>query len=452
MIGIGGVGMSGLAAVMAAKGYHVRGSDLKLSPTTDRLESMGVRVFQGHDASNVGDAELIVASAAVPPDNPELAAARDLGLPIISRAQLLGMLMEGTLGVAVAGTHGKTTTTSMLAGVVVAGGLDPTILIGGDFERLQGNARLGKGEVFLTEACEAFNSFLELRPTIAVITNVEADHLEFHGSLEGVVATFKQFLSQVSSSGCAILCTDSQHVRELLPSVQCRTITYGFCADAHLRAVDADLSTPRPSFRVVNGGADCGRLALRVPGKHNIQNALAALAVGQELGLSFDVMFSALADFKGAERRFDVLGDVSGITVVDDYAHHPTEVRATLEAARAFGRRIIVVFQPHQYSRTVTFMNDFAESLSLADTVVLTEIYAAREKPRSDVSASMVGDIIRSRHRGKEVIFIPERTEIAASLLPRLAAGDMVIVMGAGDIRAAGEDLLSLLGARAKES
>ena len=444
--------MSGLAAVMAAKGYRVRGSDLRLSPTTERLESMGVKVFQGHDAANVGDAEVVVASAAVPPENPELAAAREKGLQVLSRAELLGLLMDGTLGVAVAGTHGKTTTTSMLAGVLVAGGLDPTILIGGDFERLRGNARLGKGEVFLTEACEAFNSFLALRPTIAVVTNVEADHLEFHGSLEGVVATFKQFLSQVLPSGCAVLCADCQHVRELLPSVQRRMITYGFSADADLRAVDADLSTPHPSFGVVHDGADCGRLTLRIPGRHNIQNALAALAVGYELGVGFDVMFEALEDFKGAERRFDVLGEVSGIAVVDDYGHHPTEVRATLEAARAFGRRVVVVFQPHQYSRTLAFKNDFAESLSLADVVVLTEIYAAREKPMADFSASMVGDIIRTRHPDKPVVFIPDKKEVAASLIPMLHSGDMVIVMGAGDIRTAGESLVVMLREQAKES
>ena len=249
MIGIGGVGMSGLAAVLAEKGCRVSGSDLKLSPTTDRLRSLGVEVVQGHDAANVGDADVVVASAAVPPDNPELVIAREKGLPILSRAQLLGMMMEGTLGVAVAGTHGKTTTTSMLADVLVAGGLDPTILIGGDLERLQGNARLGKGEVFLTEACEAFSSFLELRPTIAIVTNVEADHLEFYGSLEGVIAAFKQFLSQIQPEGCAIVCIDSPHVRELLPSVERRTITYGFSPDANLRAVDADLSSPTPSFR-----------------------------------------------------------------------------------------------------------------------------------------------------------------------------------------------------------
>jgi UDP-N-acetylmuramate--alanine ligase len=413
---------------------------------TERLKSLGVTVYQGHDAANVSDAELVVASAAVPMDNPELAIAREQGLRVLTRAQLLGMLMEGTRGIAVAGTHGKTTTTSMLAGVLVAGGLDPTILIGGDFERLQGNARLGQGEIFLTEACEAFNSFLELHPTIAVVTNVEADHLEFHGSIEGVIATFRQFLAQIVPEGCAVLCIDSPHVREMMPSIDRRMISYGFSADANLRAEDADLSSPEPSFRVVHDGVDCGCVTLRIPGKHNVQNALAALAVGFELGVGFETMFSALADFRGAERRFDVLGTGRGITVVDDYAHHPTEVRATLEAARAFNRRVVAVFQPHQYSRTVAFMDDFAESLSLADVVVLTEIFAAREQPMPDVSASMVGDVIRSRHPEKPVFFIPDKTKVAESLLPELTDGDLVIVMGAGDIRMAGERLVSLLG------
>lgn len=448
MIGVGGVGMSALAAIMAEQGCQVSGSDLRRSQVTDRLESMGVRVFRGHDALNVGDAELVVASAAVPAENPELVVAREKGLRVITRAQLLGMLMDGTLGVAVAGTHGKTTTTSMLAGLLVAGGLDPTILIGGDFERLQGNARLGKGEVFLTEACEAFNSFLELHPTIAVVTNVEADHLEFHGSIERVVATFRQFLSQIVPSGCAVLCIDSPHVRELIPSVQRRIITYGFSLDANLCADDVDLSSPHPSFRIMHGGADCGRLTLQVPGRHNVENSLAALAVGHELGIDFGTMFSALSEFRGAERRFEVLGTRRGITVVDDYAHHPTEVRATLESARAFNRRVVAVFQPHQYSRTVAFMNDFAESLSLADVVVLTEIYAAREQPMADVSASQIGDIIRSRHPGKPVIFIQDKVKVAESLLPELRDGDLVIVMGAGDIRMAGEGLVSLLGVK----
>lgn len=438
--------MSGLAAVLAERGCKVSGSDLKLSATTERLESLGVEVFQGHSAANVGDAELVVASAAVPPENPELAIARERGLPILGRAQLLGMMMEGTLGVAVAGTHGKTTTTSMLADVLVAGGLDPTILIGGDLERLHGNARLGKGRVFLTEACEAFSSFLELHPTVSIVTNIEADHLEFYGSLEGVIAAFKQFLSQTQPEGCAILCLDDANVRDLLPSVQGRTTTYGFSADVDLRAVDADLASPQPSFRMTHKGVDCGALTLRVPGEHNVRNALAALAAGHELGLSFDVMITALSDFRGAERRFDVLGEECGIIVVDDYAHHPTEIRATLEAARAFKRRVVAVYQPHQYSRTVSFMDEFAETLSLADVVVLTEIFAAREEPTPGVSSSMIGDIIRSRHPEKQVIFIADKDAVARAILPELRPGDLVIVMGAGDIRVAGETLLALLG------
>lgn len=448
MIGIGGVSMSGLAAVLAERGARVSGSDLRKSPVTDRLEDRGVRIFEGHDAANLGNAEVIVATAAIPPENPELLVAREKGLPVIGRAELLGMLMEGTRGIAVAGTHGKTTTTSMVADVLIAGGVDPTVLVGGDFDRLGGNARVGGSDIFLTEACEAFSSFLQLRPTVAVVTNIEADHLEFYGSLDGVMAAFRQFLSQVEPAGCSVLCIDDPGVRELLPSLGGRLITYGLSPQAFLRADDADWKSPRPSCSVVRDGRNVGRLALNTPGRHNIQNALAALAVGHELGIPFDTMLDALAEFSGAERRFEVLAEVAGITVVDDYAHHPTEVRATMEAARTFGRRVVAVFQPHQYTRTQAFVEEFAESLSLADSIVLTEIYLAREKPIPGVSSSLIADSIERRHPGKEVTFVPEKADVAESLLPNLREGDLVIVMGAGDIRPVGEAIVSLLAER----
>lgn len=446
MIGIGGAGMSGLAAVMAEMGRRVSGSDLQATPVTARLESLGVKVFRGHNAANVSGADLVVASAAVPADNPELRAAREMGLPILGRAEMLGRLMSGTLGVAVSGTHGKTTTTSMLADVLEAGGLDPTVIIGGDLDRLNGNARLGKGKVFLTEACEAFNSFLELRSTIAVVTNIEADHLDFHGSLEGVIHSFERFLSQIEPNGCAVLCVDCPNVRAVMPSITRRIVSYGLSPDAELRAADTDIESQHASFRILHRARDCGRFTLKVPGRHNVLNALAAAAVGRELGLDFHIIRKALAEFHGAGRRFEVLGTAAGVTVVDDYAHHPTEIRATLAAARGWGGRVVAVFQPHLFSRTRTFLNEFAESLSAADLILLTEIYPAREKPIAGVSASLIVDAIKVRFPGKDVVFVSEKDRVAETLRPSLQPGDVVVVMGAGDIRAAAEMLLSMLG------
>lgn len=446
MVGVGGAGMSGLAALMAGMGCRVSGSDLKATPVTARLECLGIKVFHGHDAANTSGAELIVASAAVPGDNPELAVARDRGLPIFSRARMLGELMAGTVGVAVAGTHGKTTTTSMLADVLEAGGLDPTVLVGGDLERLNGNARLGKGKVFLAEACEAFNSFLELHPTIAVVTNLEADHLDFHGSLEGVVGSFREFLSQIEPDGCAVVCVDCANARAAAHSVGRRAVTYGLSPDAEFCAVDARVDSRNPSFRLLCRGRDCGEYTLRVPGCHNVRNALAALAVGRELGLGFDVIRDALAQFKGTSRRFEILGTTAGIVLVDDYAHHPTEIRATLAAARAWGLRVVAVFQPHLFSRTRAFLKEFAASLSSADLIVLTEIYPARERPIPGISASLIVDAIKAKLPGKDVVFVPEKDNVPDVLLPSLQPGDVVVVMGAGDIRMAAERLLLMLG------
>jgi UDP-N-acetylmuramate--alanine ligase len=444
MVGVGGAGMSGLATVMSQMGYRVSGSDRQPGTAGAKLEAVGVTVYAGHDAVNVGEADLLVASAAIPTENPELAAAREKGIPILSRAEMLGRLMEGKFGIAVAGTHGKTTTTSMLAVVLEAAGLDPTILIGGDLDLLNGNARLGKSKLLLTEACEAFNSFLELTPTIAVVTNIESDHLDYHGSLEGVMASFKQFLSRVVEGGCAVVGADCPNVRQVIPAAGCRVITYGSSKEFDCHVYELGVEKPEPSFRVVYFGQDLGEFALQTPGLHNVQNALAALSVAMELGVSSGVIREALREFRGAGRRFETLGTAAGITVVDDYAHHPTEIQATLAAARTYGRRIVAVFQPHLYSRTQQMAREFAESLREADAVILTEIYPAREAPIPGVSAEMIVEGINANGSHKAV-FVREKEAVADRLMPYLKPGDMVVVMGAGDIRSAAEELLTRL-------
>lgn len=441
MIGIGGAGVSGLAVVMAQMGYKVSGSDLRPDSVAEKLGELGVAVYTGHDAGYVSGADLVVASAAVPEENPELIAAGKAGIPILSRAQMLGRLMEGHFGIAVAGTHGKTTTTSMLAVLLESAGRDPTVLIGGDLDKLNGNAKLGRGNLLLTEACEAFNSFHDLRPRIAVVTNIEADHLDWHGSLEGVIDSFRQFLSQIEQGGCAIMCTDCRNVREVIPSITQRVITYGINEDADFRAFNVEADAPEPFFRVMHQGRDLGRLSLRVAGLHNIRNALAAIAVGCELNIDLEVIRSSIAEFHGACRRFEVLGTAKGITVIDDYAHHPTEIRATLAAARTWKRRVIAIFQPHLYSRTKLLADGFADSLKEADMVMLTEIYPAREKPIPGVSADIISDLINKKSPGK-ARYIADKKCLADELVPLLLPGDMVVVMGAGDIRASAEELL----------
>ena len=444
MMGIGGVGMSGLAVVMAGMGYSVSGCDLRPDEVVERLAALGVKVYAGHDAAHVSGAEMVVASAAVPETNPELVAARERGIPVLSRAQMLGRLMSGRCGIAVSGTHGKTTTTSMIALLLESAGLDPTILIGGDLDLLRGNAKLGQSDLFVTEACEAYNSFLELAPRMAIVTNIEHDHHDCYGSLEDVMSSFRQFLSQIEEGGCAIVCIDCPTVREVIPSIRQRVITYGLSEDAEVRAYGADTDVPDPSFRAICAGQDLGRFELHVPGVHNVLNALAAIAVGCRLDVAPDTMRAALLDFGGVDRRFEVLGTAGGITIVDDYAHHPTEIRATLEAARTWRRRVIAVFQPHLYSRTEHLARGFAESLRAADEVVLTEIYAAREKPRPGVSAKMIADMINAIDPDK-ARFVAEKEALPDALLPVLKPDDLVVFMGAGDIRTSAEGLLGRL-------
>jgi UDP-N-acetylmuramate--alanine ligase len=388
---------------------------------------------------------MVVFSAAVPADNPELVAAREQGIPIISRAEMLGRLMAPYQHrVAVTGTHGKTTTTSMVSMVLAEAGLDPTVLVGGDLDVLGGNARVGSETLFVAEACEAFDSFLSLRPSIAVITNIDADHLDFHGTMEKIIDSFEQFVRQVDEGGCVVACMDDENTRRVLEGSDRRVIGYAVNGEAaDLRAVDIFVNGPQASYELVRHGEKLGRVTLGVPGIQNIADSLAAAAVGFEMGASFDQIRHGLARFKGTARRFEMLGIIGDIMVVDDYAHHPREIKVTLAAARAgwSDRRIVAVFQPHLYSRTQFFAQEFADALAAADLVIMTEIYAAREKPIEGVTAEWVAELIH----GTKVQYIFEKSDVVKFLLPELRPGDMVITLGAGDIRTVGEDLVAAL-------
>ena len=451
-VGIGGVGMSGMARVLARQGVAVTGSDLRDSPTLESLRrDSGIRAEAGHEAHHLNGATLVVASAAVKKTNPEVVAARAKGIPVISRAEMLGRLMACyPCSIAVSGTHGKTTTTGMTAMVLEAGRLDPTVLIGGDLPAYGGNARLGASDVFLAEACEAYDSFLDLVPKIAVITNVEADHLDYYGDLDNVLRSFRKFLGQVT--GTAILPATDENARSLMDSLRAAPsgpvlVTYALEAEATLRAADVDADGSSPSYTAIWHGETLGRVTLSVPGLHNVANSLAALAVGLTLGVPFCCIAEGLRAFVGTGRRFEWLGETrNGALVIDDYAHHPTEIRATLAAARLAhpGRRIIAVFQPHLPSRTRDFKTEFAESFGKADHVVLTDIFPAREQPIEGVTGAGLAALTADRRGAEHVTYVADKAALPARLAEIVRPGDLLLTLGAGDIRAAGEGLLLL--------
>lgn len=443
-VGVGGIGMSGLAEILVRQGFVVSGSDLAESTVTKNLEAMGVKVWIGHGAEHIGDVQAVVYSSAVSQENPELAAATELGIPVIRRAEMLAELMRLKRGIAVAGTHGKTTTTSLVGTILTDAGLDPTVIVGGVVRGLGTNARLGESELLVAEADEYDRSFLKLTPTLAVITNIEAEHLDTYGNYESLQEAFAHFANSVPFYGAVIVCTDDPGVVELLPNVQRPVITYGTSPQADLRAVEI----------AVNGGIRCtvvageerlGTVKLPLAGEHNLRNALAAIAVGRELEIPFDVMSEALKSFSGVRRRFEQRGVERGVKVVDDYAHHPTEVRATLSAARnVHSGKVIAVFQPHLFTRTQQFGREFARELLAADEVYITDIYPAREKPIVGVSAEQV--VKETRKFGhKHVHHIPKREDVAPQLAQRLGGGELVITLGAGDIYKTSDELLTLL-------
>jgi len=451
-VGIGGAGMSGMARVLARQGVAVTGSDLRESATLESLRrASGIRAEAGHEAHHLNGATLVVASAAVKKDNPEMVAARAKGLPVISRAEMLGRLMARyPRSIAISGTHGKTTTTGMTAMALEAGGLDPTVLIGGDLPAYGGNARLGASDVFLAEACEAYDSFLDLDPQIAVITNIEADHLDYYGDLENILRSFRKFLRQVT--GTAILPGFDENARALAEDLRLAPsapalVTYALGGDVTLRTEDLDAQGMAPSYVAVWQGEPLGRITLGVPGMHNVANSLAAVAVGLTLGVPFSKIADGLRAFVGTGRRFERLGETpGGVVVVDDYAHHPTEIRATLAAAhRAYpGRRIVAVFQPHLPSRTRDFKTEFAESFGDADHVVLTDIFLAREQPLEGVTGAGLAALTADRRGVDHVSYVADKTALPARLAEMVRPGDLVLTLGAGDIRTAAEGLLAV--------
>ena len=444
-VGIGGAGMSGIAEVLHNMDYLVTGSDAASSETTHHLEGLGIRVFIGHKSEHVQGADVVVRSSAVAPDNPEVITARQQLIPVIPRAEMLAELMRLKYGVAVAGTHGKTTTTSMLATVLAKGGLDPTIVIGGRLGSLGTNAKLGRGDFLVAEADESDGSFLKLSPTLAVVTTIDAEHLDYYRDLTHVQETFLQFINKVPFYGSAILCLDQENIQALLPRVEKRFITYGLRTQADITAREIILQGMGSEFVVVARQEVLGKFRLRVPGVHNVSNALAAVAVGLDLDLELDVIREGLEEFAGVDRRFQIKGEARGILVVDDYGHHPAEIHATLNAAKdGFGRRIVVVFQPHRYTRTKYLLQEFFTAFYQADLLVVTEVYAAGEPVIPGVSGKQIADGALG-HGHRNVTFIPDMGEVAEFLLPALQAGDMVITLGAGDIWRVGEELLHRL-------
>jgi UDP-N-acetylmuramate--alanine ligase len=442
-VGIGGIGMSGIAEVLLTLGYAVSGTDLKESDTTRRLEQLGARVCFGHDAAHLGDADVVVISSAVKPTNPEVQTARARGIPVIPRAEMLAELMRMKYGVAVAGSHGKTTTTSLVSTVLHAAGLDPTSVIGGKLPSLGSNARLGQGEYLVAEADESDGSFMKLSPTVAVVTNIDPEHLDHYGSLDALKRTFVDFINKVPFYGLAVLCVDHEHVQSILPAVEKRHVTYGFTPLANYRAVDVAYDGLRTQFTAIVAGKPLGRVELAMPGQHNVLNALAVLAVADFLGVDFAVYQRALTDFSGVGRRFTVRGHAGGVMVVDDYGHHPAEVRATLAGARTGfkDRRLVVAFQPHRYSRTRDLMGEFARAFNEAEIVAVCDIYAAGEEPIAGVtSARLVEEMRASGHLG--AMHVPKRADVAKALLPQLHEGDILITLGAGDIWTVGEEVL----------
>jgi UDP-N-acetylmuramate--alanine ligase len=446
-VGIGGIGMSGIAEILLNLGYAVSGSDLALSNVTRRLQQQGATVYQGHAAAHVQGADVVVISSAVQPDNVEVLTARAQHIPVIPRAEMLAELMRMKYGVAIAGTHGKTTTTSLVATILAYGGLDPTVLIGGRLNSLGSNAKLGQGEYLVAEADESDGSFLLLSPTISVVTTVDAEHLDFYGDLAAVQRAFAQFINKVPFYGCSIICLDQPHIRSLVPQIRRRCITYGLTSQADYMARDLRLAGLRSHFEVFRIGEWLGQFSLNLPGTHNVANALAAIAVGVELDIPLAAIAQALEEFSGVHRRFDRRGVRDGITVVDDYGHHPEEIRQTLRAAKAVWpeARLVVVFQPHRYTRTHLLQQEFCTAFHDADALVLLDIYAAGETPLPGVTTGLLYEGLISQGQ-REVYYLRERAEVVPFLQRSLRANDILLTLGAGDVWQVGEAFLHATG------
>ena len=447
-VGLGGIGMSGIAEVLLTLGYTVSGSDLKATDITRRLASLGAITHEGHRAENVAGADVVVYSSAVAATNPEVARARQHGVPVIPRAEMLAELMRLKYGIAIAGSHGKTTTTSLVSTVLSAAGLDPTVVIGGKLNAINSNARAGTGELLVAEADESDGSFLKLTPTIAVITNIDPEHLDHYGTHARLLDAFVEFAARVPFYGLAVLCLDHPHVQSILPRIDRRHVTYGTNPQADYVASDLAYEGLSTSFEVRRRAESLGRFEVRVPGLHNVLNCLATIAVAEELDVPTDTTREALRSFAGVQRRFTIVGESQGITLVDDYGHHPAEVEATLAAAKGgFRRRVVAAFQPHRYTRTRDLFEEFTRAFNLADVLVVTEVYAAGEKPIEGATGERLAESI-ARHGHRGVHFEADKTRVVDRLEELVQPGDVVIALGAGDINQSVRALYARLSAK----
>ncbi|MFA4916356.1 MAG: UDP-N-acetylmuramate--L-alanine ligase [Syntrophales bacterium] len=449
-VGVGGIGMSGIAEVLLNLGYTISGSDLSLSDITGRLTSLGAKIFTGHHASHIGDADVVVTSTAVKADNPEVLEAHKRNIPVIPRAEMLAELLKMKFSIAVSGSHGKTTTTSMVATVLAHGGLDPTMVIGGKLVSIGSNAKMGKGAIIVAEADESDGSFLKLSPSLAVITNIDLEHLDYYRDIEEIKDAFIQFANSVPFYGPAILCFDDKHVKEILPKIKRRTVTYGLTSPSDYQARDISFTGSSTCFSLYHQDSLMGEIVLNVPGLFNVYNALAVIAVARELDMGFQSIRGGIKSYDGVQRRLEVKGKVKGITVVDDYGHHPTEIRATLAAARQVWKgRIITIFQPHRYTRTKYLFNEFLGAFSDTDKLILTDIYPASEEAIEGVNAESLCKGIRSCGQ-LDVVYLSSFDEIVDQLLLTAGPSDTVITLGAGNIWQIGEEFLRRAGGERK--
>ena len=444
-VGIGGIGMSGIAEILLNQGFEVSGSDLNLTEITKRLADLGAEIYEGHSPDNVKDADVLVYSSAVIPDNPEVRAAAERNIPIIKRAEMLAETMRMKYGIGIAGTHGKTTTTSMVGLTLTEGGIDPTIIVGGKLSGLGGtNARLGNGEFIVVEADEFDRTFLKLTPTIAAITTLESEHLDTYKDLDDIKTSFVEFANKVPFYGFVVLCLDEAALQDIIPQINKTIFTYGTTAQADVRAIDIEHEGFNSRYTVIYKGNELGQIRLNLPGVHYVKNSLVAVTIGMELGIDFKIIKKALEKFTGVYRRFETKYK-NDILVLDDYAHHPTETSVTLAGIRAaWDRRLVVVFQPHLYSRTKDFYQDFGKSFLNSDVFVCTDVYPAREKPIEGVSGELIANATKKLGH-KNVFYIKDKNEIPNQLLQLKKKDDIIITMGAGDIWKYGEKFVELL-------
>jgi UDP-N-acetylmuramate--alanine ligase len=447
-VGIGGIGMSGIAELLLNLGYRVSGSDLRRSSITDRLQDLGGIIFEGHQVNQIDGADVVVVSSAIDDSNPEVTSALKASVPVIPRAEMLAELMRLKYSIAIAGAHGKTSTTSLVATVLAAGKLDPTVVIGGKLKSIGSNAFLGQGDYIVAEADESDGSFLKYSPAIAVVTNIDREHLDFYKDLDDIKHVFLSFIDRIPFYGLVVLCLDDEAIQDLIPKIRKRIITYGLSPQADLQARDIAGKGLKSQFEVLHQGRALGKIVLSLPGEHNVNNALASIAIGLELGIEFNTIKAALEEAEGVQRRLEIKGQTKAMTVMDDYGHHPTEIKTTLSAlAQGWpGRRKIVTFQPHRYTRTRALFDDFARSFYQADVLLVMPIYAASEQPIEGVDSRKLCESIQA-HGHKDVHYVADKEEAVDLLADLTSSGDVVLTLGAGDVYRVGEMLLDRFNA-----